>query len=103
MGGCVGGPERGKGCGSGLKTGGEERTQVRGFGWGCGRLVPAAATLLLVGQEGHQGDIGECLLFEGGPGKPRGGHGVVIGTKKLIAEGAGHRRGQASGFGGAEP
>ena len=59
----------------------------------------ADAALFLVGEKGHQGDVGEGVLFGGGVGEPGGGDGVAVRTEKLIAKRAGHTEQPSSGSG----
>ena len=56
-----------------------------------GGLLLAGAALALVGEEGHEGDVGLGVLAEGGVGEASGGDGLGVGEQELGAERAGHR------------
>ena len=53
-------------------------------------MLLAGAALLLMGEEGHEGDVGLGLIFRGGAGEAGGGDGLGVGAEQVDAECAGH-------------
>ncbi len=62
---------------------------------GGGDLL-AGAALCLVGEEGHEGDVGLGVFAGGGAGEAGGGDGLGVGDEEMSAEGAGHKRKRTS-------
>ena len=50
----------------------------------------AGAALALVGEEGHEGDVGLGVLAEVGVGEAGGGDALGVGDEQVVAEVAGH-------------